>query len=193
MRTRARRSQPIFFARTCWRSWSLLPAGIFLGETGALGFKARATLRLIRFPEHHRYATFSFADAAAVRSELAEIGREGVAADCYAWDPFAVRQFAQRGVAIKQGLKYLAGAVGSGSSIFGGIKDAMRIAVAGNRFAESAIWIRIVRPSDSFRICGCRIYTTRCRKRSLAAIPWRNSSIEFKVVPMRPHIICPGL
>jgi len=115
--------------------------GLFLGDTGALGFKARATLRLIPFPEHHEYATFSFSTVAPVLEVLAEIARQGLAADCYAWDPLVVRNFSQRATDVKQDLGYLAGVVRSGSSVLGGLKDAARIAIAGNRFAQDAQYL----------------------------------------------------
>jgi FAD/FMN-containing dehydrogenase len=115
--------------------------GLFLGDTGALGFKARATLKLIPFPEHHRYATFSFKDPAPVLQVLAEIARQGLAADRYAWDPLVVRNFSARTTDLKQDLGYLAGVVRSGSSVLGGLRDAARIAIAGNRFAAEARYL----------------------------------------------------
>jgi FAD/FMN-containing dehydrogenase len=115
--------------------------GIFLGDTGALGFKARATLKLIPFPEHHRYATFSFRDSDPALRTLADIARKGLAADCYAWDPLVVRNFSARATDLKQGLGYLAGVVRSGSGVLGGLRDAARIAIAGNRFAEAGQYL----------------------------------------------------
>jgi FAD/FMN-containing dehydrogenase len=49
-----------------------------------------------------------------------------------------VQNFAKRDVNAREGLEYLAGVVKSGSSMFRGLKDAARIAAAGQRFAESA-------------------------------------------------------
>lgn len=115
--------------------------GLFLGDTGALGFKAVATLRLIPFPEHHRYATYSFSNDKDVLSALAQISRSGIAADCYAWDPMVVRRFAQTKVDVAEGLGYLWGVVRSGSSALGGLKDAARIAFAGHRFAADSSYL----------------------------------------------------
>jgi FAD/FMN-containing dehydrogenase len=115
--------------------------GLFLGDTGALGFKVRATLRVIPFPKHHRYATFSFAGSTAVLSALAAIGRAGVAADCYAWDPFVVRRFSNEAISVKDGLRYLSGVVGAAGSLGEGLKGAARIALAGNRFAAADVFL----------------------------------------------------
>jgi FAD/FMN-containing dehydrogenase len=115
--------------------------GLFLGDTGALGLKARATLKLIPYPEHHRYATYSMPDDASLLRTLSEIARRGLAADCYGWDPLVVRNFAARDMNVSQDLGYLAGVVKSGPSLLRGIKDAARIAVAGNRFARQAQYL----------------------------------------------------
>jgi FAD/FMN-containing dehydrogenase len=112
--------------------------GVFLGDSGALGFKVRATLKLIPLPNLHRYATYAFDDEGAVLRVVAEIARRGLAADCYAWDPYIVENFANRDVGVAEGLGYLAGVVKSGSTFFAGLKDAARIAVAGHRFVRGA-------------------------------------------------------
>jgi hypothetical protein len=72
---------------------------------------------------------------------LSEIARRGLAADCYGWDPLVVRNFAARDMNVSQDLGYLAGVVKSGPSLLRGIKDAARIAVAGNRFARQAQYL----------------------------------------------------
>ena len=61
--------------------------GLFLGDTGALGLKARATLKIIPFPKFSRFASYAIEDQAVVVRLLGQIARTGVAADCYAWDP----------------------------------------------------------------------------------------------------------
>jgi FAD/FMN-containing dehydrogenase len=124
-----------------FRSYGPDLTGLFLGDTGALGFKVRATLKLIPAPQVYRYATYAFNDPAAVLRVVGEIARRGLAADCYAWDPYIVDNFAKRDVNVAQGLEYLAGVVKSGSSMFKGLKDAARIAVAGHRFARDAEYL----------------------------------------------------
>ncbi len=115
--------------------------GLFLGDTGSLGFKVRATLKLMPRPSVHRYASYSFPDQEVVLRVVAEIARRGLAADCYAWDPYVVQAFSKRDVTVSEGLGYLAGVVKSGSSVLSGLKDAARIAVAGQRFAQAADYL----------------------------------------------------
>jgi glycolate oxidase len=115
--------------------------GLFLGDSGALGIKARATLRLVPLPACHRYASFSIVDAGAVLRVLSEVARRGLAADCYAWDPTFVKSLAARDVTFAQGLEYLRGIVRTGGSVLGGLKDAARVALTGNRYARDATWL----------------------------------------------------
>jgi FAD/FMN-containing dehydrogenase len=115
--------------------------GLFLGDTGALGLKARATLRLIPFPEHARFATFTLADDQRTLNSMREIARRGLAAECHGWDPYVTRAFASRGEGFAKDLAYLAGVARSGGSLAGGIKDAARIALAGKRIFEKADYL----------------------------------------------------
>jgi FAD/FMN-containing dehydrogenase len=112
--------------------------GIFLGDTGALGLKLRATLKLIPDPNLHRYASFAFDDPGAVLEVLADIARRGLAAEAYGWDPYMVESFAKRSVELREGLEYLRGVVKSAASTWSGVRDAARVAVAGHRFAKGA-------------------------------------------------------
>ena len=48
-----------------FRSYGPDLTGIFLSDTGALGFKTKAVLRLIPFPPHQQYGSFAFDDEQA--------------------------------------------------------------------------------------------------------------------------------
>jgi D-lactate dehydrogenase (cytochrome) len=112
--------------------------GIFLGDCGALGFKARATLRLIPFPEHARFATYAFDDAASLLAAMRGAAKKGIVSECHGWDPYVVRAFAARGEGFAADLKYLKGVATSGGSFGKGLLDAVKIAVAGkNIFDET--------------------------------------------------------
>lgn len=62
--------------------------GLFLGDTGALGIKARATLQLIPFPAESRYLSFSYESAEALLDALSAVSRSGLAAECFGTDPY---------------------------------------------------------------------------------------------------------
>jgi FAD/FMN-containing dehydrogenase len=114
--------------------------GLFLGDTGALGFKARATLKLIPFPEHQRYGAFAHDNIQDCIKILTEIGRGGLAAECYCWDPYFVMSLGQRTNTL-QGVKFLAGIVRSGSTWMDGLKSAARVAMAGRSVLDGSTYI----------------------------------------------------
>jgi FAD/FMN-containing dehydrogenase len=62
--------------------------GLFLGDAGALGIKARATLQLISFPAESRYLSFSYRTAEALLDALSAVSRSGLAAECFGTDPY---------------------------------------------------------------------------------------------------------
>jgi FAD/FMN-containing dehydrogenase len=127
--------------------------GLFLGDTGALGFKIRATLRLIPFPEHQRYASFAFDSLEALMRSMAEVSRRGLAAECGGWDPAMVAYFLKRQPVLAQDLKYLKGVLRSGSSLLEGLKDATRIAVTGRRAFKDVAYLMHV-TIDEFSACA---------------------------------------
>ena len=114
--------------------------GLFLSDNGALGFKTSVTLRLIRWPEHQRFGTFAFDQMPDALRLVSEVGRERLAAECYCWDPTFVKSVGQNSGRV-QDLKYMAGVVGSGSSLMQGLKDAARMAIAGKRIFNGSTYL----------------------------------------------------
>jgi FAD/FMN-containing dehydrogenase len=106
--------------------------GLFLHDAGALGFKARATLRLIRTPQHTGFVSFTFAAEADLLRTMSEIGRTGLAAECYGADPYiwGMRLWDDD---LGRDAKRFVGVVRSGRTLAGGLKDALRIAITGRR------------------------------------------------------------
>ena len=115
-------------------------SGVFLSDTGAMGVKTRVSLRLIPWPEHQRFATFALHDLSSCTKLVSEIGRQGLAAECYSWDPTFVKSVGERS-GMLQDMKFLAGVVGSGSSLFRGVKEAARIALAGKRVLDGSTYL----------------------------------------------------
>ena len=115
--------------------------GLFLGDTGALGFKSKAVLRLIPFPEHQAYATFAFSSHGAAIAALSAVGRTGWAADCYCWDPYFVRLMAAASTGVKEDLRFLLNVVKAGGGLVDGLAAAARIALAGRRVFAGDTWL----------------------------------------------------
>lgn len=112
--------------------------GLFLHDSGALGFKTRAVLKLIPFPQHHRYATFAFEaeEGDKALAAMTGIAHVGIAAECYLWDPGFAAKMAVNNSLIDD-LRYFTNVLKSGKGLFGGIKDGMRLAATGKKFLAS--------------------------------------------------------
>ncbi len=109
--------------------------GLFLGDTGALGIKTKATLRLMRRPAEVRMASFNFTERSAMARALAAVAREGIASTSFGMDPVLQYQRIKR-ASMAKGIKALKGVIQSADSRFSGLREAMRIAVHGKRFID---------------------------------------------------------
>jgi FAD/FMN-containing dehydrogenase len=116
-----------------YRSYGPDLTGLFLNDTGALGFKVRAALKLIPAPAEQRFASIAFETLEQLLASMAEASRRGLGAEIGGWSPELVSRFSSISPNITEDLKYLAGVVRSGSSVLGGLKNAARIALAGRR------------------------------------------------------------
>ena len=109
--------------------------GIFLGDTGALGFKVRATLRLIHFPNEQRFSSFDFSNDIDMFESMSEITRKQLAHECYGFDPFLMG-LRMKFEGLKKDLQSLGALTKSQKNIFSGVKEAIKVASAGRSFME---------------------------------------------------------
>lgn len=107
--------------------------GLFLGDCGALGIKARATLRLMPLPAHVLTASFGLPSAEALAETMAAIARAGLASDCFGMDPVLTSQRLKR-AGLTKDLKALEGVLTSQSSLARGLKEAAKVVWAGRGF-----------------------------------------------------------
>jgi FAD/FMN-containing dehydrogenase len=108
-------------------------AGMFLGDCGALGVKAEAVLRLIKAPAAEAFASFAFATREDCAAAMAEFSRNGVGAEVFGFDPNLQRVRMQR-ASLAEDIRMLANVVKGGKSLFSGMREAAKIAVAGRDF-----------------------------------------------------------
>ena len=110
--------------------------GLFLGDSGALGIKTTATLRLVSIPAVVKYASFSFDAHQQICAAMSEIARKGLAAECYGFDPFLQNSRVLGGDAdIIEDVKTLARVASKR-----GIKESAKIAASGRRFIKKVQW-----------------------------------------------------
>lgn len=106
--------------------------GPFLADSGALGVKATATLRAIRRPTARRHMSFAFATADAMAAAMSSLMREGLIAECMGFD--ATQQSSRvtdAGGNLLEDLRTLRKVIRTG-----GLRDGLRIALAGRRYLE---------------------------------------------------------
>lgn len=105
--------------------------GIFTADTGAFGFKAHATIRLITYPPVTVCASFGFETIAQMLEAQTRIARLRIASECYGFDPYYNKSFEKLGFTLKEGLAMLGKIAKPGSSIIEGIKNTVKVAAAG--------------------------------------------------------------
>jgi D-lactate dehydrogenase (cytochrome) len=113
--------------------------GLFVHDAGALGIKARASLRLIRTPAFADYLSFGFADRDQAIEALSEIGRSELAEDAYLMDPDKTRA-ALAPADLTRDAQMLAKVVGNERSLLRGLKAGARLALAGRDFIHAGCY-----------------------------------------------------
>jgi FAD/FMN-containing dehydrogenase len=111
--------------------------GLFLHDGGALGFKARVTLRLIKTPAHSGFCAFTFGTHAELLTAMSEISRRGLAAECFGADPYiwGMRLWDED---LSRDTKRLLGVIKSAPTLLKGLLAGART-VAGGRKALSKV------------------------------------------------------
>lgn len=107
--------------------------GLFTADTGAMGIKVEATLRLIKYPSHTLCASYGFERLEQMLSAQTAIAREGIASECYGFDPFYNAGFEDKGISLTEGFSVLADVARAGGSLIKGMKNALKMAARGKK------------------------------------------------------------
>lgn len=111
--------------------------GLFLADTGALGIKAEITLGLVREARAHGYASFAFDDHDGWFAAAAAIEREGLASECFGFDPY-LNAIRMKRDSLASDAKQLVGMMKKQGGILKGLKEGARVALAGRDFLKDA-------------------------------------------------------
>ncbi len=106
--------------------------GLFLNDTGAMGIKVRASLRIVEWPQATGHRSFAFDGIEPMLLALSGIGRKGLAAECWGFDPYLQGKRLEREGLVKD-FATLVGVVRSGRSMLAGMRSALQIAADGRR------------------------------------------------------------
>jgi glycolate oxidase len=173
--------------------------GLFLADTGAMGFKTVATLKLIRFPPHHAYGSFAFDNGDQAIAALSEIGRAGLSAAAYAWDPYFVKIMSEATTGVRQDLKFLFEIVRNSAGLVDGLSAGLRIAMNGKRvFKPGTHIVQIMIDDHSQAGAAARLQQVRAIARghgadelapsvprAVAAMPFTNFNIPERRTTLR--------
>ena len=113
--------------------------GLFCCDTGALGIKTKATLQLVPELTARRFASFDFDHYGPMTKAMSAIAREGLAMECFGFDPFLQKQRLQRD-SLLQDVKALAGVMKAGSGVIAAVTDGIKTAVAGRSFMDDVAY-----------------------------------------------------
>jgi FAD/FMN-containing dehydrogenase len=108
--------------------------GVFVGDAGALGVKVRATLRLIPRPALLDFVSFEFPDPASLFKAMSEISRQGLASECFGFDPTLAKIRLQR-ASLFADAKTLMSVVKQS-----GLKAGLGLVTAGRNFLEEGAY-----------------------------------------------------
>ncbi|PCI46221.1 MAG: FAD-binding protein [Alphaproteobacteria bacterium] len=104
--------------------------GLFTGDAGALAVKATITLRLMAETPHKAFGSFNFAGYDHMFAVMAALSRQGLASECFGFDPFLQSQRMKRESLVKD-VKALSGVIKAS-----GLKAGVKMALTGRRYMK---------------------------------------------------------
>jgi FAD/FMN-containing dehydrogenase len=153
--------------------------GLFVGDAGALGVKVRATLRLVERHADIDFLSYEYHDPLLMFAAMSEISRQGLAAECFAFDPVLAEQRKKRmslfsdaktllSVVKQSGLKAGMDLVGAGRDFLGAGKYSAHVAIEGEN--KGMVAARMARAQAIFDTHGNQ--TENSFPKALRAMPF---------------------
>ena len=109
--------------------------GIFIGDNGALGMKGTVTLRLMPLIKEKDYVSMEFSSGSDALEAMSEISRQGLAMECFGFDPSLQEQRKKR-ESLLTDAKALAGFMKSAGSFKKALVGGAKIALAGRSYMD---------------------------------------------------------
>ncbi len=110
---------------------------MFLSDCGALGIKTRATLRLVRTPAETRFLSFAYDTPQALFAAMAEVAREDVVSECFAFDP-GLQAVRMKRTSLAADVKALGNVMKAAGGALSALKEGARVVLAGRGFLDEA-------------------------------------------------------
>ncbi len=109
--------------------------GLFTCDTGALGIKATATLKLLPVQPGKAFSSFEFGDHVAMIEAMSEVSRQSLAEACFGFDPTLQAQRMKR-ASLLEDVKTLGKVVKAQQGRLKGLREGIRIAGSGRGFMK---------------------------------------------------------
>jgi FAD/FMN-containing dehydrogenase len=113
--------------------------GLFTADSGALGFKATVTLRLLPVSTAHAYGSFAFEDYAEMAAVMSDISRRDLADECFGFDPYLQSARVMR-QSMSEDAKNFIGALKAAGGVGSAVKQGAKMAIAGRGFMDDVKW-----------------------------------------------------
>ncbi|MDJ0977624.1 MAG: FAD-binding oxidoreductase [Erythrobacter sp.] len=112
--------------------------GLFAADCGALGVKARVTLKLVREASALSYGSFSFERHDQLLTAMSEIARAELAAESFAFDPFLQAQRMKRDSLVKDAKQFgnMVKEQAKSGGMLKALKEGAKVAMAGRSFLD---------------------------------------------------------
>jgi glycolate oxidase len=104
--------------------------GLFLADTGALGVKAIATLKLIPRAPVTLYASFEFGAVGDLCGAMSALARQALTSECSGYDALLMAYMIRK-QSLADDFRKLGQVVRSGRGLLDGVRDAAKVALAG--------------------------------------------------------------
>lgn len=111
--------------------------GLFGSDCGALGVKAHITLPLVREAEALAYGSFMFSGPEAFCAAMSAIGREGLASECFGFDPY-LQSLRMKRDSLAADAKSLVSMMKAQGGFWRGLKEGAKVVAAGRSFLDEA-------------------------------------------------------
>ena len=118
-----------------WRHFGPDITGLFTADTGAMGVKAVAALRLVTAQTHTGYLSYKFDTLEAMLAAQVRIARLAIASECYGFDPYYNSGFEKQGITFEEGLAMVGKIARKGG--LKGLKNAARVAMGGKKILKN--------------------------------------------------------
>jgi len=127
-------------AKPFYRHYGPDLTGLFLGDAGALAYKAEISLRLIKTPPAEGFASFEFDDRDGWSRAQVEMSRLGLACELFGFDP-NLQAVRMKRASLTSDVKSLANVITKQKGgILKGLKEGAKVAVAGRKYMDNVAY-----------------------------------------------------